>query len=76
MKTGRGIVLLLLGAALSFPSSVLAWDSNVIAQIQQSLEDYLAQRGGVETVSAVSLNIDVGGLAAHSHIQSRHLGRT
>ena len=48
--------------------------SSDIAVQHQSLEDYLAQRGGVETVSAVSLHIDVGGLAAHSYILSRYLG--
>jgi D-alanyl-D-alanine carboxypeptidase len=60
MKTGRGIVVLLLAAYLSFPGRVPAADSNVIAQIQQTLEDYLAQRGKAETISAVSLHIELG----------------
>jgi CubicO group peptidase (beta-lactamase class C family) len=60
MKTERAIALLLVSAALSLPGSVLATDNNVITQIQQTLDDYLAQRHDIEGVSAVYLHVDLG----------------
>jgi D-alanyl-D-alanine carboxypeptidase len=60
MKTERAIALLFASATLFLPGGVLATDSNVIAQIQQTLDDYLAQRHDIEGVSAVSLHVDLG----------------
>jgi D-alanyl-D-alanine carboxypeptidase len=52
--------LLFASAALSPSGSVLATDGNVITQIQQTLDDYLAQRHDIEGVSAVCLHVDLG----------------
>jgi len=60
MKTERALAMLLVAATFCFPGSVPAADSNVIAQIQQTLESYLAQRHEAEGVSLVSLHIDLG----------------
>ena len=62
MRTERAIALLFVAAALSLtlPDSALATDSNVIRQIQQTLDDYLVRRHDIEGVSAVDLHIDIG----------------
>jgi D-alanyl-D-alanine carboxypeptidase len=60
MKTERAIALLLASAALSLPGSILAADGNVIRQIQQTLDDYLAQRPEIEGISGISLHVDLG----------------
>jgi len=60
MKTERAAAILFVSAALFLPGSVIATDNNVIAQIQHTLDDYLAQRRDIEGVSAVYLHVDVG----------------
>ena len=60
MKTERAIALLFFSTAFSLPDGALATDSKVIAQIQQTLEDYLARRHDIEGVSAVYLHADPG----------------
>ena len=60
MKTECAIALLFAAAALSLPASVPAADSNVIGEIQQTLDDFLAQRHEIEGVSAISLHVDLG----------------
>ena len=56
----RAIALLFASAALSLPASVPAADSNVVGEIQQTLDDFLAQRHEIEGVSAISLHVDLG----------------
>jgi D-alanyl-D-alanine carboxypeptidase len=60
MKTQRAIALLLASAALSLPGSILAADGNVIRQIQQTLDDYLAQCHEIEGISGISLHVEFG----------------
>ena len=60
MRIRHATPLLVLFAALSSTGSVLAADSNVIAQIQRTLDDYLGQRRSIEGVSAVYLHVDIG----------------
>ena len=60
MKRERAIALLLASAALALPGSVPAADSNVIGQIQQTLDDFLAQRHEIEGISVISLHVDLG----------------
>jgi D-alanyl-D-alanine carboxypeptidase len=60
MTTGCAIGVLVLVAALCCSSSLHANDTTVIAQIQQVLDDYVAQRRDVEGLSGVSLHIDLG----------------
>jgi D-alanyl-D-alanine carboxypeptidase len=60
MRTRRAITLLSMSLALSLAGRVLASEGNVIAHIQRTLGDYLAQRHDVEGVSAVYLHVDLG----------------
>jgi D-alanyl-D-alanine carboxypeptidase len=60
MKTERAIALLFASAVLSLPASLPAADRNVIGEIQQTLDDFLAQRHEIEGVSAISLHVDLG----------------
>jgi D-alanyl-D-alanine carboxypeptidase len=60
VKTERALALLIASATLSLPAGVLATDRNVIAPIQQTLDDYLARRHDIEGVSAVYLHVDLG----------------
>jgi len=60
MKTERAALLLFVFAAFVLPRSVTATDQNVIAQIQHTLDDYLAQRHEIEGISAVYLHVDLG----------------
>jgi len=60
MKPARAASLLFVSAVLALPGSVLATDNNVIAQIQHTLDDYLAQRHDIEGISAVYLHVDLG----------------
>ena len=60
MRTEPAIAVLLASAALSLPGSMLASDSNVVMQIQHTLDGYLAQRHDIEGVSAIYLHVDVG----------------
>src|SRR5215469_12534268 len=56
----HAIALLSVAAALALPHCALATDSNVLAQIQRTVDDYLAQRHDIEGVSAVYLHVDIG----------------
>jgi D-alanyl-D-alanine carboxypeptidase len=60
MKTECAAAILFVSAALCQPRSVIAADNNVIAQIQHTLDDYLAQRRDIEGVSAAYLHVDLG----------------
>jgi len=60
MKAGVAATFLFGSAALALPGSAPAIDSNVIAQIQHTLDDYLAQRHPIEGISAVYLHVDLG----------------
>jgi D-alanyl-D-alanine carboxypeptidase len=60
MNIERAAALLFLSAALALPGSVPATDNNVIAQIQHTLDEYLAQRHEIEGISAVYLHVDLG----------------
>jgi D-alanyl-D-alanine carboxypeptidase len=60
MKTQRAAAVLFVSATVFLPGSVIATDHNVIAQIQHTLDDYLAQRRDLEGVSAVYLHVDLG----------------
>jgi D-alanyl-D-alanine carboxypeptidase len=60
MKTQCAVAVLFVSAALFLPGNVIATDNNVIAQIQHTLDDYLAQRRDIEGVSAVYLHVDLG----------------
>ena len=60
MKAERAIALLSLAAALMLAGGAVATDSNAIAQIQHTLDDYLARRHAIEGVSAVYLHVDLG----------------
>ena len=60
MKSERAATLLFVSAVLALPGSVCATDNNVIAQIQHTLDDYLAQRHEIEGISAVYLHVDLG----------------
>ena len=59
MQTERALALLFASATLSLPGGVLATDSNVMSKIQQTLDDYVAQRHEIEGISAISLHVDV-----------------
>ena len=48
MKTERAALFLFVFATLVLPGGVTATDQNVIAQIQHTLDDYLAQRHEIE----------------------------
>jgi len=61
MQTERALALLFASATLSLPGGVLATDSNVMSKIQQTLDDYVAQRHEIEGISAISLHVDVIG---------------
>lgn len=59
MTAQRAINILLLLAALCCAGSVRADDTPVTAQIQQVVDDYLAQRRDIEGISGVSLYISL-----------------
>lgn len=60
MTATRAINILLLVAALCCADGVRADDTSVTTQIQQVVNDYLAQRREVESISGVSLYISLG----------------
>ena len=60
MTTKRAINFLLLLAALCCAGGVRADDTPVTTQIQQVVDDYLAQRRDIEGISGVSLYISLG----------------
>lgn len=60
MNMERTAALFFLSAALALPGSVPATGDNVIAQIQHTLDEYLAQRHEIEGISAVYLHVDLG----------------
>ena len=60
-KTLRALTSLLVAVVSVAPcSATAAAGSNLPAQIQRTLDDYLAQRGDIEGVSAVYLHVDFG----------------
>jgi hypothetical protein len=60
MTAKRAINFLLLLAAVCCAGGVRADDTPVTTQIQQVVDDYLAQRRDIESISGVSLYISLG----------------